>query len=62
MKVNLEDIHLGVSGMTKTVYAFIPDKEGNAKHKQDVTEGFKAVCAALGYEKRIKVIDEDLSR
>jgi hypothetical protein len=42
MKVELNDIRLGFSDLTGTIYAYIPYKDGYAKYQKDVTKDFEA--------------------
>ena len=46
MKVELDNIRLGFSDLTGKVYAYIPYKDGHAKHQVDVTKDFEA-CKAM---------------
>ena len=49
MKVELDDIRLGFSDITGTVYAYIPSAEGHAKHQKNVTKDFEA-CKVIQAE------------
>ena len=42
MKVELNNIRLGFSELTGTVYAYIPYTDGYAKYQKDVTKDFEA--------------------
>lgn len=45
MKIELEDLRIGLSPMTGKVYAGVLEKDGHSfKHKIDITEMFTAVA------------------
>lgn len=56
MRVNIEDLRLGMAAITQTIYVYIPDKKNpeNMLHKKDVTSDFRSIA--------IKQIDEKDAR
>jgi len=50
----LENVHLGFSPLTNTVYIYVPEKNdpSNAKDKKDITSEFEFIAKELGYVKK----------
>lgn len=63
MKVDLKDVRLGVSQLTNTIYAFVPDKTGAAKDKIDVTEqAIMAVYMLAKSGQRLEIEDKEIGK
>ena len=59
MNYDFNKIELGFSELTGRVYVFIPNSDGSAKVKKDVTDSFNHICKLIE-SRGIVVLDNNI--